>query len=145
MNGTRRYDYAMINFVSDNGNETTCPCMILGFIRYDQTLGIPTPKFINEDGMTLDRIQQYMYTDNSLYAVVHSASDYLPLEQLQQEFVSSFVLGDVMTCVYIVNVETIRCPLNVFKDYGAHGENVTKLFCTLPKREWGQYFSSRIV
>jgi hypothetical protein len=35
--------------------------------------------------------------------------------------------------------------LNVFKDYGAHGEDVNQLFCTLPRREWGQYFSSRII
>jgi hypothetical protein len=89
-------------------------------------------------------IQQNMCIDNSLYAVVHSASDYLPFENLQNEFVSSFVLGDVMTCLYIVKIESILCPLNVFKDYGAHGVDVNQLFCTLPRREWGQYFSSRI-
>ncbi len=57
---------------------------------------------------------------------------------------STFVLGEVMPCLYIVKIETIWGPLNVFKDYGAYGENVNKLFCTLPRREWGQYFSSRI-
>ncbi len=57
---------------------------------------------------------------------------------------STVVLGDVMTCLYIVKIESIRGLLNVFKDYGAHGGNVNKLFCALPRREWGQYFSSRI-
>ncbi len=57
---------------------------------------------------------------------------------------STVVLGDVMTCLYIVKIESIRGLLNVFKDYGAHGGNVNKLFCTLSRREWGQYFSSRI-
>jgi hypothetical protein len=81
---------------------------------------------------------------NSLFVVVHFASDYLPYEQLQHECVSTFVLGDVMTCLYIAKNESIQGPLNVFKDYGARGEDVNTLFCTLPRREWGQYFSSRI-
>jgi hypothetical protein len=143
--GREQYDYAMIDFEGDNGNPQSCPSLILGFVRYDITLGIPTPQFIHEDELSLLDIQQNMCIDNSLYAVVHSASDYLPLEQLQHEFVSKFVLGDVMTCLYIVKIESIRGPLNVFKDYGAHGEDVNQLFCTLPRREWGQYFSSRII
>ncbi len=40
MNGQMRYDYAMIDFVSDDGTIATCPAMILGL--YDNiTLGIP--------------------------------------------------------------------------------------------------------
>ena len=105
--------------------------MILGFIRYDITLGIPTPKFIQEEELSLLDIQQNMCTDNSLYAGFHSASDYLPFEQLQHEFMSTFVLGDVMTSLYIVKIESIRAPLNVFKDYGTHGEDVNKMICTL--------------
>jgi len=34
--------------------------------------------------------------------------------------------------------------LNVFKNYGAVGDDVNKLFCTLPRSEWGQYFTSRV-
>jgi hypothetical protein len=49
--------------------------------------------------------------------VVHSASDYVSTEQLEKEFVSSFILGDVMNCVYIVKVEAIHGPLFVFKNY----------------------------
>ncbi len=32
MNGQKRYDYAMIKFVSDDGTIATCPAMILGFV-----------------------------------------------------------------------------------------------------------------
>ena len=117
---------------------------MLGFIRYDITLGIPTPQFIHEDELSLSDIQQNMSINNSLYVIVHTASDYIPYGQLQHELVSIFVLGDVMTCLYIVKIESIWGPLNVFKFYGAHGEDVNKLFCTLPRREWGQYFTSRI-
>ncbi len=85
-----------------------------------------------------------MSIDNSLYVVVRTTSDYIPYEQLQHEFVSTFVLGDVMTCLYVVKIDSIRCPLNVFQNYGADGDNVNKLFCTLPGSEWGQYFTSRI-
>ncbi len=37
MNGQKRYDYAMIEFVSDDGTIATCPAMILGFIQYNIT------------------------------------------------------------------------------------------------------------
>ncbi len=37
-----------------------------------------------------------MAVDNNLYVVVHIASDYVSSEQLEKEFVSSFILGDVM-------------------------------------------------
>ncbi len=56
-----------------------------------------------------------MSINNSLYVVVHTASDYIPYEQLQHEFVSTFVLGDVMTCLYIVKIQSIRGLLNMFK------------------------------
>jgi hypothetical protein len=32
MNGQKRYDYAMIEFVSDDKTITTCLAMILGFV-----------------------------------------------------------------------------------------------------------------
>jgi hypothetical protein len=65
-------------------------------------------------------------------------------DRLEKEFVSLFILGDVMNCVYIVKVEAIHEPLLVFKNYGSSGENANKLFCTLPQRRWGQYFSNKI-
>jgi hypothetical protein len=142
--GHRRYDYALIDFESNDGATKSCPSLTLGFIRNDITLGIPTPQFIHDDELSLSDIQRNMSINNSLHVVVHYASEYIPHEQLQHEFVSTFVLGDVMTCLYIVKIESIRGPLIVFKNYDAHSEDVNKLFCTLPRREWGQYFSSRI-
>ncbi len=64
-----------------------------------------------------------MAVDNNLYVVVHTASDSVSNEQLEKEFVSSFILGDVMNCVYIVTVEAIHGPLFVFKNYGSSGDN----------------------
>ncbi len=85
-----------------------------------------------------------MAVDNNLYVVVHTASDYVSSEQLETEFVSAFILGDVMNCVYIVKVEAIHKSLFVLKNYGSSGDNANKLFCTLPQRRWGQYFSNKI-
>ena len=144
MNGQKRYDYAMIEFVSDDGTIATCPAMILGFVRYNITLGIPTPQFTGEEELKLNTIQENMAVDNNLYVVVHTASDYVSSEQLEKKFESSIILGDVMNCVYIVKIEAIHGPLFVFKNYGSSGENANKLFCTLPQRIWGQYFSNKI-
>ncbi len=47
---------------------------------------------------------------------------------------SSFILGDVLNCVYIVKVEAIHGPLFVLNNYGSSGENANKLFCTLPQK-----------
>jgi hypothetical protein len=85
-----------------------------------------------------------MAVDNNLYVVVHTASDYVSSEQLETEFLSLFILGDVVNCVYIVKVEVIHGPLFVFNNYGSSGDNATKLFCTLPQSKWGQYFSNKI-
>ncbi len=86
-----------------------------------------------------------MAVDNNLYVVVHTASDYVSSDQLEKEFVSSFNLGDVMNCVYIVKVEAIHGPLIVFKNYGSSGEMQTNYSVrTLPQRRWGQYFSNKI-
>ncbi len=63
--------------------------MIVGFIRYDITLGIPTPQFVHEDELSLSDIQRNRSIDNSLYVVVCTASDFIPYEQLQHEFVST--------------------------------------------------------
>ncbi len=40
-----------------------------------------------------------MAFDNNLFVVVNTASDYVSTEQLEKDFVSLFVLGDVMNCV----------------------------------------------
>jgi hypothetical protein len=120
------------------------PAMILGFVRYKITLGIPTLQFTGEEELPLNTIQENMAVGNNLYVVLHTASDYLSSEQLENEFVSLFILGDVMNCVYIVKVEAIHGSLFVFKNDGSSGDNATKLFCTLPQRRWGQYFCNKI-
>jgi hypothetical protein len=144
MNGQKRYDYAMIEFVSDDVTAVTCPAIILGFVQYNITLGTPTPQFTGEEELSLNTIQENMAVDNNLYVVVHTASDYVSSERLEKKFVSLFILGDTMICVYIVKVEAIHGPLFVFKNYGFSGENANKLFCALPQRRWGQYLSNKI-
>jgi hypothetical protein len=116
----------MIEFVSDDGTIATCPAMILGFVQYNITLGIPTPQFAGEEELSLNTIQENMAVDNNLDVVIHTVSDYVSNEQLEKEFVLSFILGDVMNCVYIVKVVAIHGPLFVFKNYGSSGENATK-------------------
>jgi hypothetical protein len=134
MNGQKRFDYAMIEFVSNDGTVATCPAMILGFIQYNITLGIPTPQFTGDEELTLNTIQENMAVDNKLYVVVHTASDYVSSEQLEKVFVSSFIPGDVMNYVYIVKVEAIHGPLFFFKNYCSSGDDANKLFCTMPQR-----------
>jgi hypothetical protein len=80
MNGQKRYDYAMIEFVSDDGTIATCPAMILGFVQCNITLGIPTPQFTGVEELSLNTIQENMAVDNNLYVVVHTASDYVSSE-----------------------------------------------------------------
>ncbi len=108
MNGQKRYDYAIIEFVSDDGTVATCLAMVLGFLRCNIALGIPTLQFTGEEELTLNTIQVNMAVENNLYVVVHTASDCVSSEQLEKEFVSLFILGDVVNCVYIVKVEAIH-------------------------------------
>jgi hypothetical protein len=146
MNSRKRYDYTMIEFVSDDGTVATCPAMILGFVQYNITSGISTPQFTGEEELTLNTTQENMANDNNLYLVVHTASAHVSSEQLEKECVSSFILGDVMNCVYIIKVEAIHGPLLsllFFKNYGSSGENANKLFCILPQRRRGQYFTNK--
>ncbi len=82
--------------------------------------------------------------DNNLYVVIHTVSDYILLEKLQYDSITSFSLGNNTDCVYIDNVDAIQGPLFVFKNYGFAGEDRNTLFCTLPQAKWGQYFSERI-
>ncbi len=114
MNGEKRHDYAMIEFVSDDGLKATCPSMILGFLQCNITLGILTPHFSDEEGQSLHTIQNNMALDKHLYVVVHTASDYVSIEPFQHEFVSSFTLGDISNSVCIIKVESIYGPLFVF-------------------------------
>ncbi len=144
MNGEKRYDYAMIVFLSDDGLSATCPAMMFEFLRYNITLGIHTSHFSDEEVQSLHTIQDKMAVDKNLYVVVHTASDYVSIEQFQNEFVSSFTLGNILNCVYIIKVEAIYGPLFVFQNYGSVGDEKNKLFCALPKSKWGKYIDDRI-
>ncbi len=56
-NGQKQYNFALVDFVDNDGAMKSCPALMLGFIRYDITLGIPTPQFIHEDELSLSDIQ----------------------------------------------------------------------------------------
>ncbi len=84
--------------MSDDGLSATCPAMILGFLQYNITLGIPTTHFSDEEGQSLHTIQDNMAVDNNLYVVVHTASDYVLIERFQNEFVSSW--GYFKLCIH---------------------------------------------
>ncbi len=144
MNGEKRYDYAMNNFVSDKGMTASCSAKNLGFVRYNITKGIPTPQFSGDEKLSLDTIRDNDTIDNNVYVVVHTASDYVLMDQIQSDSITSFTLGNITECVYIVNTDSIQGPLFVFKNCGSVGEDTNKCFCLIPQEKWGQYFSDRI-
>ncbi len=76
--------------------------------------------------------------------VVHPASNYVSIGQLQNNFIASFTLGNIETCLYIVDVDAIRGPLFVFQNYGSDTNDKKRLFCALPQSKWGQYFDNMI-
>jgi hypothetical protein len=84
MDGQKRYDYAMIEFASDDGNIAICPAMTLGFVRYNITLGIPTPQFTGKEELSLNTIQENLAVNNNLFVVVHALSDCVSSEQLKR-------------------------------------------------------------
>lgn len=136
------YDWCMVQFHEEDipAEEALCPCLILGFFQYNQH-GIPTPQFSIEEGMTMSEISDKLLLDKTLYAVVYAASAMLPWYELENNFISSFRLGDIDECLYIVNVNTIVDPLVVFKNYG--GESDSHL-CMLPRRKWSTFFSNNV-
>ncbi len=84
-----------------------CPPKILGFVRYNTSKGFPTPQFSGNEELSSTTTRDNHTVDNNLYVVVHTASDYISLEKLQYEFITSFSLGNIIGCVYIVNVDAI--------------------------------------
>ncbi len=61
--------------------------------------------------------------DNTMYAVVLTATSYVSWEELERSFVIQFTLGHSKDYVYVVSVENITDPLFVFQDYGNDGLN----------------------
>mgnify|MGYP007004907016 CR=1 FL=1 len=135
------YNYEMIKYVDDNNTVNHSPSQILGFFHYtDQQ--IPTPKY--KDKMhSLNEVQDHNMKDDTMYAVVHSATKpYINWERMQSEFVVPFQLANVKDHLYIVDVKTITDAIYVFKDYG--GSDSNKRFCVLPYCLWGEHFSHSI-
>ena len=104
---------------------------ILGFVLYNITKGIPTPQFSCNEELSLDYIWDNDTIDNNIYVVVHTASDYVSMDQVQSDFITSFTLGNITECVYIVNIDSILGPLFVFKNHGSVGEERNKCFCSI--------------
>jgi hypothetical protein len=111
-----------------------CPARIMSFVRFT-TKNFPTPcrpKCVGTSHNT---------HDETVYAIIHTASNYLSWEKMDSEFICAFSLGDPSTCVYIVDVCTITDPLFVCRNYGKSGEH---FLCSLPYRQWGNYFQDRL-
>jgi hypothetical protein len=73
VSGSKRYDYAMVQFENNDGSLATCLAKIIGFICHDKTPGIPTPHFVDCTGLGLQEIGTMNQTDHHLNAVVHTA------------------------------------------------------------------------
>ena len=102
--GNKRYHYCFVNFDFDDEQVThnTCPAKILAFVRF-LTPGFPTPE------STMSECRQDI-SDTKLYAVIHTASNYLSWdemnatnylswEEMNANFISKFTLGHIKTCV----------------------------------------------
>jgi hypothetical protein len=113
--GRERYHFAMVTFTDDDNMQNTCPARILSFVRFS-TSGFPTPGVAGNQ------------SNECLYAVVHTSTEYLSFDQLDRKFIAPFALGDIKKCVYIINADAISNCLFVFRNYGHDG---TKYFCTL--------------
>jgi hypothetical protein len=134
----------MVQFQDNNDRVQTCPAKIIGFIKYNETPGIPTPHFVNDALQLLAEIRANNIVDDNLYAVVHTLSNYLSLDKLQHDFICRFMLGDVSRCIYIIKVQDIVGTLIVFENHGGPKKYANTLFCILPKRKWGWFFSDHI-
>jgi len=144
VNGKERYDYAMINFKDDNDVTNTCPAKILGFIQYNVTLGIPTPHFVDVGKDLFAHFYEMgsFPEDEHTYAVIHTAADYVSMDDLHTNFVKSFKLGEVSKCLYIVKTDAIHSPLFVFDNYGSDDDD--QKFCALPVGKWDRFFSNKL-
>ena len=129
IHGNSWYDWCMINMASDTETEDlqTCPCLILGFIRYE-TCNFPSPRTM--DGSNDKDL------DSIVYAVIHAADDWMTWNTLHGRFVSTFKLGGD-DCLYIVDASTIEYALIVVPD---NERNI----CILPYDMWHIFFKKQI-
>ena len=145
LSGSSWYDHAMVQFYEDgkDPSDSMTPARIYGFFRY-RSKGVPTPFLIHDLGKDPTQIQSERLEDDKLYAVVHTASDYLSWKTIERDFVAQFKFGREDQCIYIIDVDAIISPLFVFKNYGGVGSDRENYFCALPRRKWAQYFDRRI-
>ena len=120
-NGGPWYDWAYVQYLekTSGGNEITryYPSLVLGFIQFD--------------------------VDEECHAVIRTSTKNLPWDVREKEFVSSFSLStDFKKHYELAPLSSIVHPIYAFKDYGGMS---TDYFCTLPKRNWAQYFDDKIV
>ena len=80
------------------------------------------PYHINS-GATLTDMAQNQLRDTNVYTIIHTATSYISWETIEQKFIVPFLLGDLATCFYIVDVKNITDPLFVFQNYGEDGRS----------------------
>ena len=136
VHGHSWYDWCMLQFDGQDLVETTCPCKIIGFIKY-RTPGCPTPNLINDMKLSPGEIEDDSLRDKTTYVVVHAAKEYVPLHKMEKEFTTKFELGDIRKCLYVVDIKTILLPLFVLED-GI--DNI----CSLPYGKWDSYFNNKM-
>ena len=90
---------------------------------------------IQEQGLTLEGIEEDNMEDVTMYAIVHAASQWLTMDTMEKEFSAVFLLGDVSQCLYIVDVKSMIAPIFVVTN-----EYDPTIICMLPQKRWGKYF-----
>ncbi len=86
VSGSKRYDYAMVQFENNDGSLASCSAKIISFVHYNKTPGIPTPHFVDCMELGLQEICAMNQKDHHLYVVVHTAKKYLSYDEFQKEF-----------------------------------------------------------
>ena len=56
---------------------------------------------IQDEGVTLEEIEESNMEDETMYVIVHTASQWLTMDTLESKFSQTFLLGDVSQCLFI--------------------------------------------
>ena len=71
------------------------------FFKYT-TAGTPTPYLVNDLQYSPAHVCSDNMVDDTVYVVVHTSSTYMQWDQLEEDFVRSFRLGDITKdCLHI--------------------------------------------
>jgi hypothetical protein len=71
VSGSKRYDYAMVQFENNDGSLATCPAKIISYVGYDTTPGIRTLHFVDCMGLGLQEICAMNQMDHHLCCYPH--------------------------------------------------------------------------